>query len=65
MARGIPLNLAGDIASEVVRQATDDAGDRGQVTGGQTADGEHDIIVRLLNPAGGAIPPDSPAPGLV
>ena len=53
MVGGIPLHPAGNIVSEVIRQTTDDAYDRGQVTGGQAADVKHDVILHHLGPAAG------------
>jgi hypothetical protein len=53
MVGGIPLNLARDIICEVVRQATDDAPDRGKIPGGQATDGEHNTIVRRWRSGGG------------
>jgi hypothetical protein len=63
MIHGIPRYLAGDIAGEVVPQATDDARDRRDVCGGQAADGKHDIIVQPLNAATRPPSPDSPGAG--
>ncbi|MGO9079548.1 MAG: hypothetical protein ACLQDY_10975 [Streptosporangiaceae bacterium] len=56
----IGQRLAGDITGEAVRQAADDARDRRNVPGSQRADSEHDIIVRLLDPAAGPVPLNSP-----
>jgi hypothetical protein len=38
MAGGIPLHPAGNVVSEVIPQTTDDARDRGQISGSQAAD---------------------------
>src|SRR4029077_4900000 len=51
MVGGIPLHPAGNIVSEVIGQTTDDARDRGQVTGGQAADIKHNVILHHLGPA--------------
>jgi len=48
MFGGMPLYPTGNIVSEVIRQTTDDARDRGQVSGGQAADVKHNVILQHL-----------------